>query len=252
MKEFIREVVKVLPRYLILCILVLLMLKLSEPNEKVNNNENKRVDDNVESVSTEKEQVSIKGKKITISNNGISIGGQYEIVVPKDMDEKQVGLELNKIEKSEEVKKTVIEEIEALRSGNAQIVYKWYGKSDLFTPEFIGSTASRVIVNFVDNDVTSACVKLHLCSVQNDLVEEEMRKLAEVESDKTEISNKVAQKIIDGEFNRCYNVTISTGTDGIIPTEELKVVMSGNAYKTVEVTPVECMIEHEEEELKYE
>ena len=193
-------------------------------------------------------------KKITISSNEIAMNGKYDVVVPDGVEENELDIEgeLDKINTSEEVKELVINEIRSLQNGDKATVQKWYGVSDVFTPEYIGMTSSRVIVNFNDNLVDSRYISLHICSVQNDEVEKAMIELADKEEDAEAVSNEIGKRILDGEFNRCYEVAVSTDENGIVPTEELKVIMSGGKYNTVEVESVECSIKHNEEELKYE
>lgn len=193
-------------------------------------------------------------KKVTISSNEIAMNGKYDVVVPDGIEENEMDIEgeLDKINTSEEVKELVINEIRSLQNGDKATVQKWYGVSDVFTPEYIGMTSSRVIVNFNDNLVDSRYISLHICSVQNDEVEKAMRELADNEEDAEEVSNEIGKRILDGEFNRCYEVVVSTDENGIVPTEELKVIMSGGKYNTVEVESVKCSIKHNEEELNYE
>lgn len=193
-------------------------------------------------------------KKVTISSNEIAMNGKYDVVVPDGVKENEMDIEgeLDKINTSEEVKELVINEIRSLQNGDKATVQKWYGVSDIFTPEYIGMTSSRVIVNFNDNLVDSRYISLHICSVQNNEVEKAMRELADKEEDAEAISNEIGKRILEGEFNRCYEVAISTDENGIVPTEELKVIMSGGKYNTVDVNSVECSIKHNEEELKYE
>ena len=192
--------------------------------------------------------------KVTISSNEIAMNGKYDVVVPDGVKENEMDIEgeLDKINTSEEVKELVINEIRSLQNGDKATVQKWYGVSDIFTPEYIGMTSSRVIVNFNDNLVDSRYISLHICSVQNSEVETAMRELADNGEDAEAVSNEIGKRILDGEFNRCYEVAVSTDENGIVPTEELKVIMSGGKYNTVDVESVECSIKHNEEELNYE
>ncbi len=200
-----------------------------------------------------KNETEVK-KKVTISSNEIAVNGKYDVVVPDGIEESEMDIEgeLDKINTSEEVKELVINEIRSLQNGDKATVQKWYGVSDVFTPEYIGMTSSRVIVNFNDNLVDSRYISLHICSVQNDEVEKAMRELADKEEDAEAVSNEIGKRILDGEFNRCYEIVVSTDENGIVPTEELKVIMSGGKYNTVEVESVKCSIKHNEEELNYE
>jgi hypothetical protein len=176
------------------------------------------------------------------------------LVIPDETEVEtgDVEEELSKLNQTEDIKELVQNDIEAIRNGEDSIIVKWYGMSDIFTPEFIANTSSRVIVNFIDSELQPAEVRLHLCAVQYSLVEEDMKKLAEEYDEPQEISNIVANKILNGDYSKCYNVTVSVNADGIVPTEELKVVMSGGAYKTVEVEETECLVKNEKDEHNYE
>lgn len=253
MKEFIRAIKCVILPFIFYVISITFLSLITFSSLKLHNDKEEKstisqnnldiVDDNVNSSSR---------KTVTISDNSIAIQGKYNVIIPNEVEEEQINIELDKIRKSEDIKKIVIDEIEALRNGEAATVYKWYGVSDIFTPEFISMTSSRVVVNFTESELEAGRVGLHLCVIQNDMVEQAMREMAEQGIEATEISNKAAERMIDGEFNSCYNVVVSVGYDGIIPTEEIKVIMSGCSYNTVDVEPVECSIKHEKEELEYE
>lgn len=220
-------------------------------NYNIESTKENDVDGLSETNVTDKAEVK---KKVTISSNEIAMNGKYDVIVPDGVKENEMDIEgeLDKINTSEEVKELVINEIRSLQNGDKATVQKWYGVSDIFTPEYIGMTSSRVIVNFNDNLVDSRYISLHICSVQNNEVETAMRELADKGEDVEAVSNEIGERILEGEFNRCYEVAISTDENGIVPTEELKVIMSGGKYNTVDVESVECSIKHNEEELNYE
>lgn len=155
------------------------------------------------------------------------------------------------ITSSDMIKDTVIKEINLIKSGDKATVEKWYGRSDRYTPEFISEVSSRVVVNFIDNRLTSDHVRLHMCCVQYEEVEEAMTEELNNGTSEEEANNTVAQRILNGEFNRCYNVEVKVDKDGIVPNEEIKTALSGMSYKTVDIKQTECLVDKQRDSLGY-
>ena len=192
-----------------------------------------------------KEVVETEESVMTSSGNGIGISEDSFNELTDDEEEEL-------ITNSDLIKDTVAKEINLLKNGDKATVEKYFGKSDVYTNEFISSVTSRVVVNFIDETVYSDNVHLHLCCVQYDEVEKAMKELEKEVDDETEISSNIAQRILDGEFNKCYNVRVQVDVNGMIPTEEFKSKITGGAYESVEIQEVDCEVQQEKGEKEYD
>lgn len=209
-------------------------------------------DNSIKEVGEEKWEVYDSNE--SISENSASDDSVYGTHRVEEIDNNEIEgyKSVSDITSSDKIKDTVIKEINLIKSGDKATVEKWYGRSDIYTTKFISDVASRVVVNFIDNTLTSDKIRLHMCCVQYDDVEKAMREELNNGATEEEANNKVAQMILNGDFNKCYNVVIGIDTQGIIPNEELKTVMSCLSYNTVDIKETKCLVEEQRDKLGYE
>ena len=93
-------------------------------------------------------------------NNSVWVSDRYKVnkeytsVVP---DKEPIEANnVSPVDANNDMIKAIIErDIRKIQNGESSIIEKWYGKSDVYTPNVIGELSKRVVVNFMEEDCLS-------------------------------------------------------------------------------------------------
>lgn len=147
-------------------------------------------------------------------------------------------------------------DIEGIKSGNPDIISKYFGVSDVFTPETVADRVSATTITLVSSeqvDEQTYNLIVHVCTIDypkmnSDYAAAEVSKQSdeavgqsEVE---TEAKKEVTKNLIDGNYSVCYNIPLVLSSDGIVISEAFKQAITGSWYSgtNVTLTPVECIV----------
>lgn len=165
----------------------------------------------------------------------------------------------------------IVLDFEKLKAGDSETVTRYFGESEVFTPETVADRVYGTTVNFIsqeaDPESDTTAVVLHICtidypSMNGDFISAEETQLAQYKldqeggtlGDKTEADYKetakkeVTRNLIDGKYKVCYNIpiTVDNTTSTPIVNETFKQAITGSWYtgpgNTSQLNPVECLV----------
>ena len=154
--------------------------------------------------------------------------------------------------------KVFMDELDKLKAADPEIVQKYFGNSDVFTPELVADRVSATTISFISNVVSTdgnVEVNIHVCTIDYNKMNSDFNQFKDeallneyVDNEEAAIDTakrSVAEKLIEGEYKVCYNIPIVIQDGSIVPKEYLKQALTGGWYKglNVELEPVDCIVE---------
>lgn len=145
----------------------------------------------------------------------------------------------------------VASEIELLKSKDVYTVEKYFGKSDIFTPESVGDKLTATVVSFMSSEELedSTKVVIHICTLDyvkmknaSETIKSEIEASDTSEDIDDTTKKEVAKGVVKGQFDIHYNIPVIVKNCEVAVTEELKQAITGNWYKGIgtELKTVDC------------
>ena len=155
------------------------------------------------------------------------------------------------------------EDMEKLKAADADTVAKYFGTSDVFTPELIADRVSVSTITFLDsiiNDEGKDQVGVHICTLDYDLMngdfdtilaEKKAEYEAAVADGKTpdtdyneEAKKAVAYNLVEGKYEVCYTIYVIVDNGEVQVSESIKQAITGGWYTGigVELTKTDCIV----------
>lgn len=147
----------------------------------------------------------------------------------------------------------IASEIEAMKNKDSFQVYRYFGESDVFTPETVADRLTATLVSFVsseENEDGSFKVIIHICTLDYNSMNEAIislkNELEEKNTENVEDSAKmeVAKGVVKGKYDLHYTIPVIVKDGKVVITEQLKQALTGNWYHGIntELQSVECPI----------
>lgn len=147
-------------------------------------------------------------------------------------------------------------DLELLKSGDSDIVSKYFGESDILTPDTISdrvSTTNIYLFDSTNSDTNNNGVSnsddtliVHVCTLDyNKMNNDYIESISDDSSDNVETAKKmITRSLIAGEYDLCYNIPLNIENNSIVINEAFKKAITGGWYDPtdVEINPVECII----------
>ena len=131
-------------------------------------------------------------------------------------------------------------EVELIRGGDKETIERYFGSSDVFTPDTVSDRVSATKISLIkDTDGESI---VHICTLDYNLMQKDTNELYANGEDSVE--TEIAKGIVEGKYDVHYNIPITVENNRIKVTEELKQALTGNWYRGIGTTleQVECTI----------
>jgi predicted PP-loop superfamily ATPase len=151
-----------------------------------------------------------------------------------DVLAKAESIEIAKKEKVLELTESqmiVVDELNQLKLGNPEMVKKYFGESQKFTPEIVADRTSSADIHFIVNPESTNLLHAHICTLDYVKIVKDY-----VNSDDSEI----AQGILNEKYNICYTLSIEVSDNGVVVTEALKEAITGGWYES-ELNGTKCI-----------
>lgn len=127
---------------------------------------------------------------------------------------------------------TVVEDLNQLKLGNPDVVKKYFGESQKFTPAIVADRTSSAEIHFIVNPENTDVLHAHICTLDYiKMIKDYM------ESNQSD----VALKIANGDYDICYTLQIHVDESGVVITEALKEAITGGWYES-ELTHSNCIL----------
>lgn len=158
-------------------------------------------------------------------------------------------------------------DLELLKSGDSDIVSKYFGESDILTPDTISdrvSTTNIYLFDSTNSDTNNNGVSnnsdtntngvsnsddtliVHVCTLDyNKMNNDYIESISDDSSDNVETAKKmITRSLIAGEYDLCYNIPLNIENNSTVINEAFKKAITGGWYDStdVEINPVECII----------
>ena len=159
----------------------------------------------------------------------------------------------------------IVDDVEKLKAADVDTVVKYFGTSDVFTPEVIADRVSATNVNLINYEFMSdgyVRANLHICTIDYNVMNNDFNAI--LTEKQTEYDNAVAEgktpevgyleatkkqiatNLIEGKYEVCYNIPVTIDTDNnIVIAESFKQAITGGWYTGVGVTltAADCVVE---------
>lgn len=122
-------------------------------------------------------------------------------------------------------------EIASLKSGDTEVVERWFGISDVYTSEFISRTTAKAEVLVSELDGTNKVV-LYIKYTDYNNINNTIREMQDRGDTEEMIDSALAQMVVSADYveNETVEVTVENGK--VMPSEKLKNLITGKAYPT--------------------
>lgn len=142
-------------------------------------------------------------------------------------------------------------DIDGIKAGDPEIIAKYFGTSDVFTPETVADRVSATIITLVSSEPTENGeynLIVHVCTIDypkmnSDYATAEAN-LGDDTGDGTKAKKEVTRNLIDGSYKVCYNIPLVVNSDGLVVSEAFKQAITGSWYTgtNVSLSPAECIL----------
>lgn len=149
----------------------------------------------------------------------------------------------------------LIQDLEKLRSGDKDIVTKYFGNSDSITPEIIADRVKATRINFISdefNEDNNEIINIHICTINYTNMNNDFKYTKDIfisngedeQSAITKATEEIAKCLLENKYKQCFNIPITIKDNDIVISESFKQAITGGWYNgiNVELIPVECPI----------
>ena len=139
-------------------------------------------------------------------------------------------------------------EIELLKAGDSQMVIKYFGKSDVYTPDKIANQVKTTVITFIGeetvNDKGNKVRNIHVCNVDYIDMNKDYEGLTAQGISDEDAKIQLAKNTIDRKYDTCYNIPVELDDNGVIVSEALKEALTGRFYTTsgTNMVKVDCIV----------
>ena len=143
----------------------------------------------------------------------------------------------------------VINDVEKLRAADRDTVVKYFGESDIFSPETVADKVYASKITFLgsesDNNGNNIII-VHVCTSDYNKLSSDYQKLVDNESIE-EPKKEVVKNLINGDYDIHYNIPVKVIDGEVQISESFKQAITGGWYTGVDVnlTPVDCVVTNE-------
>lgn len=146
----------------------------------------------------------------------------------------------------DEIFSNIQSDIAGIKQGDPDTVAKYFGTSDVFTPEKVADRVSTTNITLVSSTALEDGnfeLLIHVCTIDYNKMNSDY-KAAGQNADSTAAKKQVTRNLINGDYSICYNIPVLTSGDGIVISEAFKQAITGGWYigAGVELSSVECIL----------
>lgn len=146
----------------------------------------------------------------------------------------------------DEIFSNIQSDIAGIKQGDPDTVAKYFGTSDVFTPEKVADRVSTTNITLVSSTALENGnfeLLIHVCTIDYNKMNSDY-KAAGQNADSTAAKKQVTRNLINGDYSICYNIPVLTSGDGIVISEAFKQAITGGWYigAGVELSSVECIL----------
>lgn len=137
-------------------------------------------------------------------------------------------------------------DIAGIKQGDPDTVAKYFGTSDVFTPEKVADRVSTTNITLVSSTALEDGnfeLLIHVCTIDYNKMNSDY-KAAGQNADSTAAKKQVTRNLINGDYSICYNIPVLTSGNGIVISEAFKQAITGGWYigADVELSSAECIL----------
>ena len=146
----------------------------------------------------------------------------------------------------DEIFSNIQSDIAGIKQGDPDTVAKYFGTSDVFTPEKVADRVSTTNITLVSSTALEDGnfeLLIHVCTIDYNKMNSDY-KAAGQNADSTAAKKQVTRNLINGDYSICYNIPVLTSGDGIVISEAFKQAITGGWYigADVELSSIECIL----------
>lgn len=146
----------------------------------------------------------------------------------------------------DEIFSNIQSDIAGIKQGDPDTVAKYFGTSDVFTPEKVADRVSTTNITLVSSTALEDGnfeLLIHVCTIDYNKMNSDY-KAAGQNADSTAAKKQVTRNLINGDYSICYNIPVLTSGDGIVISEAFKQAITGGWYigAGVELSSAECIL----------
>ena len=146
----------------------------------------------------------------------------------------------------DEIFSNIQSDIAGIKQGDPDTVAKYFGTSDVFTPEKVADRVSTTNITLVSSTALEDGnfeLLIHVCTIDYNKMNSDY-KAAGQNADSTAAKKQVTRNLINGDYSICYNIPVLTSGNGIVISEAFKQAITGGWYigAGVELSSVECIL----------
>lgn len=146
----------------------------------------------------------------------------------------------------DEIFSNIQSDIAGIKQGDPDTVAKYFGTSDVFTPEKVADRVSTTNITLVSSTALEDSnfeLLIHVCTIDYNKMNSDY-KAAGQNADSTAAKKQVTRNLINGDYSICYNIPVLTSGNGIVISEAFKQAITGGWYigADVELSSAECIL----------
>lgn len=146
----------------------------------------------------------------------------------------------------DEIFSNIQSDIAGIKQGDPDTVAKYFGTSDVFTPEKVADRVSTTNITLVSSTALEDGnfeLLIHVCTIDYNKMNSDY-KAAGQNADSTAAKKQVTRNLINGDYSICYNIPVLTSGNGIVISEAFKQAITGGWYigADVELSSAECIL----------
>lgn len=146
----------------------------------------------------------------------------------------------------DEIFSNIQSDIAGIKQGDPDTVAKYFGTSDVFTPEKVADRVSTTNITLVSSTALEDGnfeLLIHVCTIDYNKMNSDYKDAGQ-NVDSTAAKKQVTRNLINGDYSICYNIPVLTSGDGIAISEAFKQAITGGWYigADVELSSVECIL----------
>lgn len=126
----------------------------------------------------------------------------------------------------------IIKDLNLLKTGNEEVVLRYFGESDAFTPAIVADRTAPAKIHFIINPTNSNYLYAHICTLDYQKMMTDYV---------TDAKADIPLKILQGKYDICYTVPVAVKDDSVQISEALKEAITGGWYVS-DAEPTSCII----------
>lgn len=198
--------------------------------------------------------IDVQGKKVTSVDESINSTNIEQSDNIEDENTDSIEIESRIIGDTRNYFTILQDDLDSIKNQNIEIIEKYFGTSDVFTPETVADRVSLSTVTLINEEVTSSNEEeliIHICTVDYVKMNSDYTKYTkkykkeglDKNDAKYQAKKDVTKKMLKNKYKVCYNIPIKVSDGSIVVSEAFKQAITGGWYAGVgtKLTDVDCI-----------